>query len=194
VYALRFLRASYSLDSDNPTETHAAIQHLRAIATLASQQGDVAIYLTVSLMEAMAHLKSNGPDSMEQAQRAIAAARTHQFDLAAQLPQLTGLAHILDVVCSIRQGIPKIMLEKLKDMQTMMDGAVKDPAWSSTNDTIAIPINETKTSSYVVSPDTRMIIGIGGDGRDNLMMSFLSKKDAYSITYDNNTQFFGNLY
>ena len=119
---------------------------------------------------------------MEQAQRAIAAARTHQFDVAAQLPQLTGLAHILDVVCSIKQGNPTIMMDKLKNMQTMMDGAVKDPAWSSTNDAIAIPINPTKNnSSEVVSRDTRAIIGIGVDGRDTLMLSFLSKKDVFSI-------------
>ena len=133
-------------------------------------------------MEAMAHLKTNGPESMEQAQRAIAAAWTHQFDVGTQIPQLTGLAHILDVVCSIQQGNPKIMVDKLKDMQTMMDGALKDPTWSATEDIVAIPINRTRNSSQVVSPDTRMVIGIGEDGRDNLMMSFLSKKDAYSIT------------
>jgi hypothetical protein len=133
-------------------------------------------------MEAMAHLRFNSPESMEQAQRAIAAARTHQFDVAAQLPQLTGLAHILDVVCSIKQGNPMIMMDKLKNMQIMMDGAVKDSTWSRTYDAIAIPINPTKNnSSQVVSRDTRAIIGIGGDGRDVLMLSFLSKKDAFSI-------------
>ena len=130
----------------------------------------------------MAHLQSNGSDSMEQAQRAIAAARTHQFDVDAQLPQLIALANILDVVCSIRQGNPKVMLDKMKDMQTILDGAVRDPAWSSIDDAIAIPINRTRNNSEFVSPDTRMILGIGADGRDNLMISFLSKKDIFSIT------------
>ncbi|KAG0648326.1 hypothetical protein D0Z07_5190 [Hyphodiscus hymeniophilus] len=183
VYALRFLRVSYCLDSDNPTDTHAAIQHLRAIGTLSGQQKDVAVYIAASLMEAMAHLKSNGPDSIEQAQRAIAAARTHQFEVDAQIPQLTGLTHILDVVCSIRQGSPKVMLDKIKEMQTTLDGSVKDSTWSSTDDVFAIPINRTKNNSAFVSPDTRMVLGIGADGRDNLMMSFLSKKDTFTITY-----------
>ena len=119
---------------------------------------------------------------MEQAQRALAAAWTYQLEVGTRIPQLTVLAHILDVVCSIRQGNPKIMVDKLKEMQTMMDGALKGPTWSNTDDIIAIPINRTKNSSQVVSPDTRAIIGIGGDGRDNLMLSFLSKEDAYSIT------------
>ena len=118
---------------------------------------------------------------MEQAQRAIAAARTHQLDAESQLPQLTGLAHILDVVCSIRQGNPNVMLGKLQEMRTMMDAAIPNSVWSSTDDNIAIPINESKNTSHVVSSDTRMVIGIGGDGRDILMMSFLSKKDTFSI-------------
>lgn len=119
---------------------------------------------------------------MIQAQTAIAAAWTYQMDAGTQIPQLTGLAHILDVACSIQQGISTVMVKKLREMQIMMDGAVKDPNWSSTCDTIAIPINRTKFSSQVVSPDTRMIIGIGHDGRDNLMMSFLNKRDIYAIT------------
>ena len=132
-------------------------------------------------METMIHLKSNGPDSTEQAQRALAAAWKYQLDSGAQIPQLTGLAHILDVVCSIRQGNPTAMIAKLREMQTMMDGALKDPTWNGTDDEIAIPING-RNSSQVVSPDTRMIIGIGADGRDNLMMPFLSVNDAYSLT------------
>ena len=170
------------MESDSPSDTPPAIQHLRAIGTLSSQQHDFAIYIAASLLEAMAHLRSNGAESMEQAQRAIAAARTHQFDMEAQLPQLTALAHLLDVVCSIRQGNPKIMLDKIKDMQTILDGAVKSSSWSSFDDAIAIPINRTKNNSEFVSPDTRMILGIGADGRDNLMMSFLSKKDIFSVS------------
>lgn len=156
------------------------MQNLREIAKLSSQQGDRAIYLAVSLIETMVHLRSNGPESIEQAQRSLAAAWKYQLDAGAQIPQLTGLAHILDVVCSIRQGNPVAMLNKLKEMQVMMDSALQDPTWS-TDDTIALPINGRK-SSQVVSPDTRAIIGIGADGRDNLMMPFLSVKDAYSLT------------
>jgi hypothetical protein len=74
------------------------------------------------------------------------------------------------------------MLTKLKDMQVMMDEALKDHSWSTSSDVVAIPINRTPKSSHTVSQDTRMILGIGNDGGDQLMMTFLSKKDAYSIT------------
>jgi len=74
------------------------------------------------------------------------------------------------------------MLAKLKEMQMMMDKALGDNSWGTANDILAIPINRTPKSSHTVSQDTRMILGIGNDGGDNLLMTFLSKKDAYSIT------------
>jgi hypothetical protein len=134
------------------------------------------------LVEAMAHLKSTGAESMEHAQRAIAAVWAYQLDSTTNIPHLLGLAHITDVVCSLRQGNPTVMINKLKLMQTMMDDALRDPTWSTTSNAIAVPINRARNSSQVVSPETRTILGIGNDGRDNLMLSFLNKKDAFSIT------------
>jgi hypothetical protein len=181
VYAMRFLRASYSLESGTPSDINAALSNFRAIANLSEDQSDRAIYMAASLMEGMTHLRSNSPDSMEQAQQAIAQVWTYQLDSGAQIPQLLGLAHILDVACSIQKGNPQEMIAKLNDMQKMMDRALKDENWSATSDIVAIPINRRQNSSQVVSPDTRMILGIGDDGRDNLMLSFLTQQDAYAI-------------
>jgi len=160
------------------------VANFRSIATVSDAQSepDRAIYMTAYLMEAMAHLQSAGPESMEHAQQAIAQVWTYQEHPDAKIPQLLGLAHILDVACSLRLGNPQITVNKLRSMQTMMDQALKEKTWSTTSDTIAIPINRRKNSSQVVSPDTRMVLGIGDDGRDSLLMSFLNMKDAYNIT------------
>ncbi|KAH6684131.1 cohesin loading factor [Halenospora varia] len=183
VYALRFLRASYALESGNPTDNHVAIHNLQKISDLASmsKQNDRAIHLTASLMEAMVQLKSAGPDSVEHVQRAIAAARMHQLDVGRTIPQLNALSHIIDVMCSIRQRDFPQMYAKLKDLQGLMDSSIDDPAWSS--DVIAIPINRTPSSSQTVSHETRSVLGIGPDGGDNLMMSFLQPRDVYAISY-----------
>lgn len=133
-------------------------------------------------MEALAHLKASGPDAVQQVQTAIAAAWSFQMDTTCRIPQLVGLTHILDVTCALRTGRSHEMLLKLKEMQTMMDEALKDNTWGISSENFAIPINRSK-SDQVVSPDTRIILGIGNDGRDILMVSFLSKKDAYSITF-----------
>lgn len=145
-----------------------------------SKQNDRAIHLTASLMEAMVQLKSAGPDSVEHVQRAIAAARIHQLDVGRTIPQLNALSHIIDVMCSIRQRDFPQMYAKLKDLQGLMDSSTDDPAWSS--DVIAIPINRTPSSSQTVSHETRSVLGIGPDGGDNLMMSFLQPRDVYAIS------------
>lgn len=127
----------------------------------------------------MAHLKTNNAESLMWARRAIAGAWGSQVQNGQETPQLVGLAHFLDVVCSIRQGDKKLMHEKLREMQRMMDGVLQNPnAWSSSDASIAIPINRHESSSEVVSPDTRMILKIGNDGRDNLMLSFLDLRNA----------------
>lgn len=128
------------------------------------------------------HLKSPGPESIEKVQRAIAAARTHQLDVGKSIPQLNGLTHIIDVMCSIRQGNLHQMLNNLKQMQTTMDAILADHAWNNLSDVIAIPINRTPKSSQTVSHETRAVLGIGEDGRDNLMITFLNKRDAFAIT------------
>ncbi|KAH7393451.1 cohesin loading factor-domain-containing protein [Cadophora sp. MPI-SDFR-AT-0126] len=183
VYVFRLLRASHSLDSGIATENHAAIHNLTAVTDLAERQGDHAIHLTASLMKAIAHMKRTGPEAMENIQASIAAAWRYQTETSCNIPQLVGLTHILAVACSIREGNSKAMVADLKNMQLMMDAALKNPAWSTTSDVIVIPIKRTPKSSQIVSSDTRMVLGIGEDGGDNLMMCFLNKKDTYSITY-----------
>lgn len=171
------------MESGTLLDIHAAVQNLRAVAKLAEQQGDHAIHLTASLMETIAYMKTTGPEAMEHIQTAIAAAWKFQEEPSCKIPQLVGLTHILAVACSIRQGNSTAMLNKLKEMQVMLDEALKDSAWSTASDVVAIPIRRTPKSSQIVSQDTRMILGIGVDGGDNLMMCFITKKDAYCITF-----------
>lgn len=171
------------MGSGSLTDHHAAVQNLRAVANLAKQQNDNAIHLTASLMEALAFMKIPSPESLQHVQAALAQARSYQHDESCNIPQLLGLAHILDVSCAIIKGNSMEMLTKLKDMQNMMDKVLHEDTWGTWDDTFAIPIKRTPKSSQTVSQDTRMILGIGNDGGDNLMMTFLSKKDAYSITF-----------
>jgi hypothetical protein len=133
-------------------------------------------------MEALAFLKIPGPEALQHIETALAQAWSFQMDESCKIPQLVGLTHILAVACAIRKGNSQEMLIKLKNMQVTMDKALQDNSWSTSSDIVAIPINRTPKSSHTVSRDTRMILGIGDDGGDNLMMTFLSKKDAYCIT------------
>ncbi|PQE30816.1 cohesin loading factor protein [Rutstroemia sp. NJR-2017a WRK4] len=182
VYALRFLRASHALEVGTSTDSNAAIQNIRSISSLAHQHNDRSIYIVASLMEAVAHLKSGGVEALEQVQRAIAAARTYQLDNGSSMPQLVGLTHILDVACSILAGNPTQMKNTCKAMQVVMDDLLNQPGWSTELDTLRIPIDSVPKVRNLISQDTRMVLGIREDGRDEMVMSFLNKRDAYSIT------------
>lgn len=130
-------------------------------------------------MEAMAHLKSSAPEAIEHVQTAIAAAYSYQLDASSRIPQLVGLTHLLDVACSIRQGNPTQMLTRLKALQDFIDAALEDPTWSRSSSVIAIPIGT--ANHRTSSPDTRAVLGVGTDGQENLILSFLSKNDAYAV-------------
>lgn len=134
-------------------------------------------------MEALAHLKSAGVDGIEHVQRAIAAARTYQLDNKSSIPQLIGLTHILDVICSILRGDPAQMLSTLRAMQMVMDDLLKNTAWSIENDTLTIPIDGVHKVKNLISQDTRNVLSTREDGRGQMVMSFLNKRDAYALTF-----------
>ena len=150
---------------------------------MAIHQGDRAIHRLASLVEAMVHLKSTTLESLENADRCMAAAWTYQLDTD-QTAQLRGLTHIVDLACSLRHNKPRVIAQKCKEMQITMDEILKSHAWGPRDDLFSIPINSTMRDDIsTVSYDTRMILGIGEDGRDALMMSFLSQRDTYAIWY-----------
>jgi len=161
---------------------HAATQCYRSISTIAASQQDYAVHMVASLLEAVTLLRMTTPDAMQNVQSALAKAWTNQLNVG-KATQLIGVAHFIQVACSIRQGNPAEMQHKLKDMQTMMDTSLRENTWSTSDDSIALPLSRTSSSSLIVSEDTRAVLGIGEDGRDNLMLSFAGAKDAYAIKY-----------
>lgn len=180
VYAFRLLRASYSLQAGSHVDLHAAIQTYRSVSNTATNQKDYAIHMAASLLEAMAHMKTTTPDAMQNVQSALAKAWTNQTNVG-KATQLIGVAHFIQVACSMRQGNPGDMQQKLKEMQSMMDATLRDNSWSMTDDAIPLPINQSPGSALIVSEDTRAILGIGEDGRDNLILSFVGARDVYAI-------------
>jgi hypothetical protein len=132
-------------------------------------------------MEAMTYLSWSGASSMDHVRQAIASAWKYQGQLSCKIPQLLALTHMLDVVSNLEEASTQVIFQKLKNMQDMMDKALHDNAWGTDCDTISIPVRRTPKSTDVISGETRMVLGIGEDGEDRLMMSFLNKKDAYLI-------------
>lgn len=134
-------------------------------------------------METMAHLKTGGSSASEHARTSLAAAWMSQ-NSHENIPQLRALTHVLDVISSYDDGNPNLVLDKLALMTDMMDAELEEKnTWSYYDDTVTIPIRRTPKSSQVISADTRMVLDISEDGGDELMLSFLGKRDLYAAWF-----------
>ena len=107
------------------------------------------------MIEALAYLQqSPGADSIEQVQRALATARSHQLDSEVRdIPQISTLIQIIDISCSLLDYDIDNSAEKLQEMQKLMDEKLNDPHWQN-DGSFSIPLNnKTAGPSSVESGD-----------------------------------------
>ena len=179
-YAFRFLRATLSLSMPSHQDFVAAVHQLQKIAGLAHRRSDSAVFAFIGVIEALAHLQSSHPDSIEQAQRALATARQVQLEQdVASIPQIQILVQFVDLCCSLQQSNLEPIGQKLSAMQQIMDQIVDDANWVDSG-TIFLPLT---------SKSVQGITLLGGDivqernGRHVLTFTWLSKKDVYTVGY-----------
>ncbi|RAH80240.1 hypothetical protein BO86DRAFT_449185 [Aspergillus japonicus CBS 114.51] len=180
-YAFRFLRASLSLSSHAHQDSVSALQHLHKIANMAHRNGDKAVSAMSAIIEALAHLQQGtGSDAIEQAQRAVAAARSHQLnDDLRHIPQLTTLVQIVDICCSLLDYDVNQSSQKLKVMQDMMDERLNDSNWRD-DGSFSIPLSG--KSAGPSSIDTGDILQVQG-GILLLSFNWLPQHDLYALCY-----------
>lgn len=181
VYAFRFLRASFHLQSGNPADTH-AMDNLRHITSLATHRGDYAVAVLTSLLEGIVHLKSRKDDSIVRVQTCIAQAARYQLDPSVHIPQIEVLTLLLDLACSLQQKTPGVAMQKLKALQSRMDELVQASDWDTLRDELLLPLKRQPNSSSTVTGDTSSIIRPGGD-ENHIVMSFVTKVHAFVLAY-----------
>ena len=182
VYAFRFLRVSLSLDLSSHQDTLAALTHLKLIASVSRSHGHLAIFATASTLEALNHLRnSSSLESIEQAQRALAAARSIQMNsLVTKVPQLAALTYFVDLCCSLQNFDPTQATLKMQNMQVFLDPAIDGSHWTR-DGSFPVPINQgeppqaNRLSEGIVRTDT--------EGSWVLEFSWLPKEDIYALAY-----------
>lgn len=179
VYAFRFLRVSLALQAPGRTETVPALQQLHAILAHAEKRGDRAVYVACSALEAMVHLRSSAADRLEQAQRAIAAARSQQLEVSAkQLGFFGTLIDILDVTCGLQQGIP----DRTKSSALGKD--MEEHAAQKTNlDTGIFTVLIERSPGGNLTSDSGGVFRKSSDGRDELVFAWLPKEDIKTLCF-----------
>ncbi|KAJ5248972.1 hypothetical protein N7468_000423 [Penicillium chermesinum] len=181
-YAFRFLRVSLSLSSSSHQETLHALQHLNKITALSGRNADKAVSAMAAVIEALAHLQQgSGSDAIEQAQRAIASARSHQLnDELRNIPQLVTLIQMVDICCSVLEYDINSSSQKLKAMQDMIDQTLNDPIWRQ-DGSFSVPLNG-KSPPGPSSMDTGDILQVE-NGTLFLSFTWLPQHDLYALSY-----------
>ncbi|KAH2175677.1 hypothetical protein LV164_007260 [Aspergillus fumigatus] len=180
-YAFRFLRVSLSLSTSAHQDSVSALQHLHKISNMANRQGDKAVAAISAVIEALAHLQQGtSSDAIEQAQRAVAVARSHQLnDELRHIPQLSTLVQMVDICCSLLEYDVNQSSHKLKVMQDLMDERLNDPNWRA-DGSFSIPLNG--RSAGPSSIDTGDILQVQ-NGTLLLSFNWLPQHDLYALCY-----------
>ncbi|RMJ21535.1 hypothetical protein PHISP_07593 [Aspergillus sp. HF37] len=180
-YAFRFLRVSLSLSSSAHQDTVSALHHLQKISGMANRNGDKAVAAMSAVSEALAHLQQGTSfDAVEQAQRAVALARSHQLnDELRHVFQLTTLIQMVDICCSVLEYDINQSSEKLKVMQDLMDQRLDDPNWQA-DGSFCIPLSGKSTGPSSI--DTGDILQVQ-NGTLLLSFNWLPQQDLYGLSY-----------
>lgn len=158
-----------------------ALHHLHKINSLASRNGDKAVSVISAMIEALAHLQlSPNSDAIEQAQRCVAAARSHQLnDEIRNIPQLNTMIQMVDICCSLVEYDVNQSAQKLKVLQDMMDRNLNDEHWQS-DGSFSIPLGGRSTGPSSV--DTGHILHVE-QGTLVLTFNWLHQADLYALCY-----------
>jgi hypothetical protein len=135
-------------------------------------------------MEALAHIhRSNSAESIEQAQRALAAARSFQLDDSSQhIPQLTSMAQYIDICCSLQISDPKQALVKAEALQKTLDTYLTDPNWT-TDGLIHVPMSLPTANSLHDCGSSGGVIQLSPTGAAYLIINWLPKDEIYALGY-----------
>lgn len=177
-YAFRFLRVTLSWSSGYQ-DLNGAIQNLQKIAALSKRSGDRPIYSLSNIFQALVHLQSSTANAVEEAQRALAAARSQQLSGMGDLPQLNALIIIVDLACSLQENEVAQAAEKMSVMHAVMDSAIEDPRWRPDG---SFFVSFAKSGNGNANGTIETTTG-DGDGMDALRLAWLPKVEVYAMCY-----------
>ncbi|QGA21991.1 hypothetical protein EYB26_009705 [Talaromyces marneffei] len=179
-YAFRLLRISLALASSSHQDFVIAIHNLQKLTNLATRNGDKLVVVVAALIEAVAHLQqSTSPDSVEQAQHAVAVARSHQLDPRVQeIPQIGSMLQMVDISCSLLEYDLNQASQKLQIMQSMMDQRINDARWRE-DGSFLVPLNTQTPPKPTEIGDILRV----ENGKLCLTLHWLPQHDLYALCY-----------
>ena len=181
MYAFRFLRVSLSLECSSHQEVVSALSHLRSISATAKRYGDSAVGIIATTLEALAHLRESGSaESIEQAQRAIAIARSPQLDPAVgSVPKLVAMTHFVDLCWTLRRFDPAQAMSKMQAMQATLE-VLRETQSVVDDGSFVIPVNHNTRMGF---GNHNGVVRQGQDGTQFLAFEWIPNQDIYSLGF-----------
>lgn len=181
VYAFRFLKAAFHIQSGTAADHH-ALENLRRMSSIATTRDEKAMFVMVMLLEGLSHLNTMKDDWINRVQNCIAQAQKLQFDDAAHIPQLDVLLLLLDLACSLRQKSHRDAAQKLSVLQSKLEELRNLPSWSSVSDELLLPIRRVvNDAAPTLSRDTEAVLRRGDGAFDYLVLSALGKQESFAM-------------
>ena len=148
---------------------------------MSSTWGDHAISTMASIVEALIHLgESNNAESIEQAQRALANARSSQLDpVVGAVAQLTVLIQFADLCCTLEKFDPSQAVSKMRTMQATLEKVNERHGWTE-DGSFAVPIAHPAVFRSAIQSG---IIQSGADGNLTLVFNWMPKEDIYNLGF-----------
>ena len=178
VYALRLLKATFHFQSGTSTDAN-LVDNIKSVKNLASSRGDSVMCILASILEAMSHLRAKKDDYLLKVKTCVAEASKYQCDETARIPQLDILLILLNLACSLHEKRPEELSRQLTTLQHQMDSLLNSPDWNGNEAELHIPIM--KQQNQPVSDETRTILMPGEGQHDFLVLSYLSKVEAFVV-------------
>ncbi|KAI4258827.1 MAG: hypothetical protein LQ352_001038 [Teloschistes flavicans] len=158
VYAFRFLKSSLFLRTSSHQDILSAHAQLKNISALADTLGDKAVHALSSTLEALIHLReSSSVESLEQAQRALAMARSLQFDP--------------------KHFDPSQAVSKMQAMQISLE--TQNDAWQ-VDGSLLVPVHSQTASR---SPNGSGVVRGDVSGSLSVSFSWTPQNDIYALGY-----------
>lgn len=184
VYSFRFLRVTLSLQSDvSIAETAALVRNLSAMTETAEDQGHVAVQIMASLFEALIHLRSRSPESVDLAQRALATARMHQLSpVMASMPRFQCMLGFVDLSCSLIRFNHDQVTAKSDQMQKFIDSSARNASWGK-DDGWQVSFGGLPSSSPDIEADTGGMLKKLPNRECAFTFRWLTKPQIHTLSY-----------
>ncbi|CAK3975635.1 uncharacterized protein RCC_04929 [Lecanosticta acicola] len=184
IYAFRFLRVSLGLQVEaTHAESSAIVKHLQAIQDIGSRNYHVTVQIVASALESLVHLRTRTPESVDLAQRAMAAARTHQLTPEMDsMPQIKALLNCVDLACNLQNFNPEQAGAKTQVMQKHLDASSRDVAWRK-DGIWQVPLCAKPSSSGDIDADTGGLLKDDGMGAYTLSFIWLTHTQLFTLGF-----------